>query len=66
MRALAGQGKQLGEAHPNLDTLTLGSVNNIAVLYERQGGFDEAKSLCARALAGRKQQLGADHRSTET
>ena len=47
-RALAGRRGRSGQDHPD----TLGSVNNLAALYQAQGRYGEAEPLYKRALAG--------------
>ena len=54
--ALVINEQQLGE-HP--DTAT--SLDNLAVLYQKQGRYEEAEPLLARALAIREKQLEPDH-----
>lgn len=41
-----------------------GDENELGVLYEEQGKFDETEVLYTRALAGQKRQIGADHSDT--
>jgi tetratricopeptide (TPR) repeat protein len=50
----------LGAAHPD----TLGSINNLASLYQDQGRYGEAEPLLRRALAARERMLGAEHPDT--
>ena len=47
----------LGPQHPN----TLGSVNNLAFLYDTQGRYSDSEPLHKRALAGREAALGPAH-----
>jgi tetratricopeptide (TPR) repeat protein len=56
-RALAICEQQLGTDHPN----TAASLNNLAMLYQKQGKYAEAEPLFKRALAICEQQLGTDH-----
>jgi hypothetical protein len=51
-----------GPDHP--DTLT--SMNNLAVLYQTRGKYDEAQTLCQQVLEVRRQKLGPDHPDTLT
>jgi hypothetical protein len=41
-------------------------VNNLAALYESQGRYAEAEPLYARAAAGFRRVLGAEHPLTKT
>src|SRR5439155_533835 len=43
---------------------TLGSLNNLAILYAEQGKYELAEPLIQRALAGRERVLGPEHPST--
>ena len=52
----------LGPMHP--DTAT--SLNNLAVLYNSQGKYDDAEPLFKRALAVREEVLGPMHPDTAT
>ncbi len=61
-RALAIDEKALGHDHPNTAT----SVNNLALLYKRQGRYAEAGPLYQRALAIQEEVLGPDHPNTAT
>ena len=47
----------LGEEHPD----TLGSVNNLGVLYRSEGKLTDAEPLLKNALDGRRRVLGAEH-----
>ena len=51
-----------GDGHP--DTLT--SVNNMAILLQRQGRLDAAEVHFREALAGATSALGAAHATTCT
>jgi tetratricopeptide (TPR) repeat protein len=51
----------LGPEHPD----TLGTVNNLALLYTNQGKYEQAESLYQRALPIYEQALGADHPETK-
>jgi tetratricopeptide (TPR) repeat protein len=59
-RALAGHEEALGPKH----TSTLGTVNDLGVLYRVQGRLPEAEAMYRRALAGREEALGPKHTST--
>ena len=50
-RALEGYERTWGPEH----TSTLGTVNNLAVLYEDQGKIDEAEKMYQRALKGKEE-----------
>ena len=50
----------LGPEHPN----TLGSLNNLAILYRNQGKFELAEPLYQQALMTYEQVLGTDHLNT--
>jgi len=58
---LAGYEKALGVDHPD----TLATVNNMAVVFRRQGQYEKALGLYERALAGREKALGIDHPDTQ-
>ena len=62
MRALQIREQQLEAEHPSTAT----SLNNLALLYERQGKYEQAEPLYERALQIYEQQLGAEHPSTAT
>jgi tetratricopeptide (TPR) repeat protein len=59
-RALAGKEKALGLEH----TSTLETVNNLGVLYWKQGKLVEAEDMYQRALVGYEKRLGPKHTST--
>ena len=48
--------------HPDMAT----SLNNLAMLYNKQGKYDEAEPLYQRALAINEKVLGPDHPDTAT
>ena len=50
----------LGAEHPD----TLNSINNLGVLLERQGKYNEAEALHRRALEATETILGAKHQDT--
>src|SRR5207245_625172 len=50
----------LGLEHPD----TLGSLNNLAILYWNQGKYEEAEPLYQRALEAYERVLGLEHPST--
>jgi tetratricopeptide (TPR) repeat protein len=52
----------LGEEHPN----TLGSMNNLAVLFQRQGKYEAAEPLYKETLRLSKKVLGKEHPDTLT
>ena len=52
----------LGEEHPHVAT----SLNNLAVLYESQGRYQEAEPLYQQALQLYKRLLGEEHPSVGT
>jgi tetratricopeptide (TPR) repeat protein len=52
----------LGAEHPD----TLGSINNLASLYQDQGRYGEAEPLLRRSLAAKESVLGAEHPRTLT
>jgi CHAT domain-containing protein/Flp pilus assembly protein TadD len=56
-RALAIFEKALGPDHPDVGT----SLNNLAVLYENLGRYEEVDSLYQRSLAIREKALGPNH-----
>jgi len=43
---------------------TLGTVNNLGVLYENQGKLKEAEVMYRRALKGYEKAWGPEHTST--
>jgi tetratricopeptide (TPR) repeat protein len=47
-RALEGREKALGHDH----TATLNTVNNLGILYRRQGKLDKVEEIHERALKG--------------
>ncbi len=47
-----------------MNTDTLQSMNNLAIVYLRQGRYDEAEPLYLETLKIRKRVLGGDHPST--
>ena len=50
----------LGPEHPD----TLGSLNNLAVLYWNQGKYEQAEPLYQRALEAQERVLGPEHPNT--
>ncbi len=50
----------LGEDHPD----TLASLNNLALLYKKQGRYEEAEPLHIQALEKCRAVLGEDHPDT--
>ena len=52
--------KVLGKEHPN----TLSSMNNLALLLNRQGKYDEAEPIHRQTLALREKVLGKEHPDT--
>ena len=58
-RALTGRAKSLGRDHPE----TLLTLQNLAILHERQERFDESERLFKDALQGFGKQLGSSHPS---
>ena len=60
----AGAGKEAeatwGPEHPD----TLMTMANLAVVYRYQGRYNEAESLCSRALGGDEKTLGSEHPDT--
>ena len=50
----------LGKEHPD----TLGSVNNLAELYQVEGRYAEAEPLYKRALETQERVLGKEHPDT--
>ena len=57
VRALSVSEKELGPDHPS----TARSLNNLAILYNSQGLYEEALPLFQRALTISEQALGPDH-----
>ncbi len=47
----------LGEEHPD----TALSLNNLAMLYQDQGKYEQAEPLLQQALAMRQRVLGEEH-----
>jgi len=60
LRALQGYEKAWGAEH----TSTLGTVNNLGLLYADQGKMTEAEAMYVRALQGYENAVGADHPRT--
>ncbi|KAF2679629.1 hypothetical protein K458DRAFT_115480 [Lentithecium fluviatile CBS 122367] len=60
VRALQGYEKAWGPDH----TSTLGTVNNLGLLYADLGRLDEAEKMYVRALQGYEKAWGPDHTST--
>jgi tetratricopeptide (TPR) repeat protein len=56
-RALAVREKALGPDHPDVAV----ALNDLALLYERQGRYADAEPLYKRALAINEKGLGPDH-----
>ena len=52
----------LGKEHPN----TLTSVNNLALVLQYQGKYDEAEAMNRQALDGYEKVLGKEHPDTLT
>ncbi|KAK4182065.1 kinesin light chain 3, partial [Podospora australis] len=50
----------LGEEHPE----ALTSMNNLALVLNDQGKYEEAKQTQRQAFELRQRMLGSDHRST--
>ena len=61
-RALAASEQVLGAEHPD----TLGSVNNLALLYASQERYGEAETLYQRAVFAAERVLGPNHPYTKT
>jgi tetratricopeptide (TPR) repeat protein len=57
VRALAIREKALGPEHPDVAL----SLNNLAIVYERQGRYGEAEAAHARALPILEKALGPEH-----
>ena len=53
--------KIFGEDHADVAT----SYNNLALVYERLGEYNQAKELHEKALTIRKQIFGEDHKYVE-
>jgi tetratricopeptide (TPR) repeat protein len=60
MSALELAQHHIGDDHP----VTLGSVNNLAFLYQTIGRYMEVESLYERVLKARERLLGRDHPDT--
>jgi len=58
--SLATYERVLGPKHPQTTTI----LNNLAVLFESQGNYEEARPLFERSLAIREEVLGPDHPET--
>ena len=58
--ALDGQEKILGKGHPD----TLGTVQNIAIVFWNKGEYDKALEWYQRALDGKEKVLGKHHIDT--
>src|SRR5438874_290452 len=52
--------KLLGPEHPS----TLGSMNNLASVQDKQGRYDEAEAMHRQTLELREKVLGPEHPST--
>ena len=52
----------LGPEHPD----TLASVNNLGLVLESQGRYEEAETMHRRALEAREKVLGPEHPDTLT
>ena len=61
-RSLALAEKQLGPDHPDVGQ----SLNNLALLYDKQGRYGEAEPLYKRSLALSEKALGPDHPAVGT
>ena len=57
---MAKRKRVLGEDHPS----TLGSLNNLAILFKNKGEYDRALPLYEECLAKMKRVLGEDHPDT--
>ncbi|MTJ23301.1 tetratricopeptide repeat protein, partial [Dolichospermum sp. UHCC 0352] len=53
--------RQLGDDHPDVAQ----SLNNLALLYESQGKYSEAKNLAKQALVIYQNRLGNEHPNTQ-
>jgi len=60
LRALRGKEEAWGAKH----TSTLDTVNNLGLLYWKQGKMKEAEEMLLRALRGKEEAWGAKHTST--
>jgi tetratricopeptide (TPR) repeat protein len=61
-RSLAINEKSFGPDHPKVAI----ALNNLAVLYFRQGKYSEVEPLFKRALAINEKKLGPDHPEVAT
>ena len=61
MRSLLIKENQLGADHPDVAQ----SLNNLALLYNTQGNYAEAKKLSQQALTIWQQTLGNQHPKTQ-
>ncbi|WP_414756479.1 CHAT domain-containing protein, partial [Anabaena sp. CCY 9910] len=61
-QALEMRKRLLGQEHPDVAT----SLNNLALLYNRQGRYAEAEPLFHQALEMRKRLLGQEHPDVAT
>ena len=59
-RTLKTRERVLGPEHPD----TVGTVNNLAILYRNQGKYEQAESLLQRALTTFEHVLGPEHPDT--
>ena len=62
--ALAHAGAQVLDERNAAGDEALGLAFELAVLYDEQGKYDEAKAMHERVLAGKERTLGADHPDT--
>jgi hypothetical protein len=53
--------RKQGDGHPD----TLGSKNDLAVLYKEQGLYDKAEPLILEAIKGRRLKLSDEHPHTQ-
>jgi tetratricopeptide (TPR) repeat protein len=60
LRVLSVIDKQIGANHP----VMLGTMHNLAIVYELQARYSDAETVYKRVLAGRTKQLGAEHPDT--
>jgi Tfp pilus assembly protein PilF len=60
MRVLRGYEKAWGAEH----TSTLDTVNNLGLVYRKQGKMADAEAMYLRALQGYESSMGADHPRT--
>ncbi len=51
----------MGPRYPN----TAGSLNNLAVLYDAQGNYEQAEPLMKQALKILEQSIGTEHPNTK-